>query len=294
LASAALLLLLLLMPLPQAGRWAAALGDLAHAPTFALVAALVHRALERRCGGRLAAALLSVVLLVGFGCATEIAQYFVGRYPSLRDLAADAAGAVAGTAWAASRTVASRPARVALPMLGGFLLLLVEIPPALILTDAVIQRVQMPQIASFEQPLELTRWHTWDCRIGRVPNHATDGDWSLEIDFQPARSPGIATPWMPDWSGYEELVFDVELDEGPPLDLVLKVLDQDDCTSPDDRFEELFHLVPGPRRICIPLSAVAAGPKHRRLDLGQIHSVQLTAVSPDAARTLFLDNIHLR
>jgi VanZ family protein len=294
LAFAALLLLALLIPLPHWGRESAALGDLAHAPVFAVFAAMVHRALRQRGGGRVVAALVSVALLVGFGCATEIGQYFVGRYPSLRDLAADTVGAIAGTAWAAGRTVATRSARVGLPMLGGFLLLIVEIPPTLILIDAVVQRAQMPQVASFEQPLEITRWYMWDCRVKRVKSHATEGDWSLEIDFQPARSPGIATAWTPpDWSEYEELVFDVELDEGGPLDLFVVVQDQDDCAS-EEGFEQVFHLVPGPRQIRIPLSAIAAGPRRRRLDLRQVRSFQLIAVNPDRARTLFLDNVHLR
>lgn len=288
--------LALLAPLPRGGREFGALGDLAHVPLFVVFAVAVHTLLERierlRPPHR---AMLTVGLVIALGCATEIGQYFVGRNPSLGDVARDALGAIAGTVWVMRRPVGSRVGRVGLATLVGVPLLTAAAMPALELIDAVFQWVDMPRIASFEQPLEVSRWWTWDSRIQRTRGHATDGSWSLRVDLLPGVYPGIGTPWPPrDWSGHDVLEFDVELDDGPPLNMVVKVEEADREELSEERFEQVFRLLPGRRHIEIPLSAVATAPRGRELDLRQIGFVQLFTVDLDRPRTLFLDNVRLR
>jgi hypothetical protein len=296
LAFVAMGVLALLVPLPHGGRECCALGDLMHVPLFALFAVAIHAALERI--EKLAwshRAMLTVGLLIGLGCATEIAQYFVGRSPSLGDVARDALGAVAGTAWAMRRPVGSRRGRTGLATLAVITLLIATAVPALELTDTALQWVEKPRIGSFEQPLEISRWQTWDCRIRRTRGHATDGSWSLRVDLLPGAYPGIGTPWPPrDWSGHEQFEFDVALDAGPPLDLVVKVEEADREVLSEERYEQVFHLLPGRRHIEISLAAIAAAPRGRELDLRQIGFLQLFTVDLDRPRTLFLDNVRLR
>ena len=288
--------LALLAPLPRGGRECGALGDLLHAPLFAVLAFVTHAALERiERLTRSHRALLTVGLLIGLGCATEIGQYFVGRTPSLGDVTRDTLGAIAGTAWAMRRFVGSRIGRAGLATLASVLLLMAAVVPALELTDTVFQWDEMPRIASFEQPLEMSRWRTWDCQIRRTRGHATDGSWSLRVDLSPGVFPGIGTFWPPrDWSDYEVFEFDVELGDGPPLDMVVKVEEADREPASAERFEQTFRFLPGRRHIEIPVSAIAAGPRGCALDLRRIGFVQLFTVDLDRPRTLFLDNVRLR
>ena len=291
-----LLTLLLLIPMPRGSRELGAVGDFLHAPTFAIFAALVFRVIHGRRGlGRLSTGALAWGLLAAFGLATEIIQSFVGRNPSWADVGTNMLGAAAGTLWAMSRTGVSRRAHAGLLAMAGLALLMAATRPALTLLDCQLQRLQMPQIASFEQPLEVDRWRTWRCHVRRTRDHATDGFWSLRANFRPGEFQGIGLPGLPpDWSPYEELVFDVTLGKGPPLDLVVKVTDKGNKGTIEDRFERAFPLTPGEHRIRIPLSAIAAGPETREIDLRRILFLQLFTCHLESPRMLFVDNVHLR
>lgn len=165
----------------------------------------------------------------------------------------------------------------------------------MVLTDACLQRLAMPQVASFEHPLELSRWTARECRVRRVRGHATHGSWALRLDMQPGVYPGIGTRYpLPDWSRYEELVFDIELDEGPPLDIIVKIEDEQHNHEHYDRFHRRVRLLPGRRRVRVALSGVVAAPRGREMDLRCISFLQFFTVHLDSPRTLYLDNIRLR
>ncbi len=286
----------LLAPLPRGGRMVGALGNGLHGPMFAVLAFFVFRAMVgfTRLGPR-AAAWLTGLSLVAFGAATEVAQYWVGRNFSLTDVVADGLGAVAGTLAAIAWGHPSRRSRRILFAFATGLIILCSIPAALTLVDTALQRRDFPVIGSFEQPLERIRWQTWWARPRRCREHATDGAWSLRVDLRPGDYPGIGTGVPgPDWSRYTELVFDIELDEGPPLDWLVKIADEGSDHTPADGFQRTFCLKPGRQRIVIPLADLQRGPRSRRLDLRQICSLHFFAVDLKNPRTIFLDNIRLR
>ncbi|MBN1911815.1 MAG: VanZ family protein [Pirellulales bacterium] len=292
---ASVLAILLVAPLPRLAREFGPLGNLAHAPTFALFAVLGFHAIERwRRWRPLSAGLATWAGLVMFGGMAEIVQFYVGRRPSFDDLLADALGAAAGLALIAGHRADSRIWRVVLPSLAVILVLSVSFPSLVVLTDALEQRTQTPLLSSFEKPRELSRWYAWDCRMRRVRQKATDGRWALCVELKPGKYPGVGMihPY-PDWTGYEYLVFDLDLKGDTPLDMHLKVEDEPSTREWEDRFEMVLHLQPGPNRIRAAIPLIAAGPVSRQLDLSVIHFIQLFAVNLKEPRTFYLDNVRL-
>jgi hypothetical protein len=56
----------------------------------------------------------------------------------------------------------------------------------------------------------------------------------------------------------------------------------------DDRYNRSFRLSPGENRIEIPLVDIAAGPRHRTLDLGRVQSLLLYAVDLPQPREIIV------
>lgn len=292
----ALLVVALIVPMSESSREITALCDFLHAPGFAVFAVLILAVLRRAMPRFPVLAVPTTwVLVAGFGFTTEVMQRFVGRDPSWQDVWADALGAGAGALWAGSRTASSRRLRLGIPVVCGLMLVVGGAKPLLLLTDACRQRFEMPKLASFEHSLELSRWIGRECRVKRVRSHATHGSWALRVDMQPGGYPGVALEYpLPDWSDYDELVFDVDLDNGPPLELTVKIEAWQHRGDYYDRFDQVVRLMPGRRRVRIALSDVAAGSRERALDLRSIRRLQLFAFRLDSHRTLHLDNLRLR
>lgn len=291
------LVLALVVPLPRSGyRFGAYVGDLFHGPVFAVLTVLLCRALLMwRVENRWIAAAAAWVALVAFGVATEVVQYFVGRNMSGHDLLADAAGATAGVLWELGRGQHWPAARRGLALAAALVLVLTAARPVLLLADCYWQHAEMPMLASFEHPLELSRWAPAESRLDRVQQHATDGQWSLRVDLAAGTYPGVSMMWTPrDWTGYSELAFDVHLDDGPPLAVVVKIVDEQTSWDASDRFERTVRLVPGENGVRIALAEVAAAPADRALDLTRVFLFQIFTVHPDRPRTLHLDHVHLR
>jgi hypothetical protein len=283
------------MPLPTGPREVDALLDLAHAPCFGLLAWIAWIGIRHRwhrwpCGP----ALLTWTGVILFGAAIEFAQGLTGRTPSWQDLLANGLGSGAALIWVSipgagsPRTRLSRLATVAI------LFTFASVPPILILTDSVIQRREWPRLASFEQPLELSRWTFQGCRATRSRDHATDGTWCLRLALDQATYPGATLVWpLHDWSNYTALEFDTYLEPGPPLDLVVKIEDQEHDGRYADRFHRSLHLVPGPHHVRIVLSEVERAPLGRKLDLTRVRRLQFFAVDLPAAVSMSMDNVRL-
>jgi len=114
------------------------------------------------------------------------------------------------------------------------------------------------------------------------------------MELQPGVYPGAALRWpVPDWSPYDELVFELCLDQGAPLDLVVKIVDATHNGEYEDRFHRKLRLEPGTREFRISLAEVAASPRGRQLDLRRIASLQFFTSKLGSARRVYLDNVHL-
>lgn len=285
---------LLLVPIPDGGRAMSTVPDLAHSPLFAVLAALLLGLVDRRVSNRGLAALAAWAVVVGFGTGMEVLQKAVGREFSRQDMLANAFGAAAGVLWMRAAGARSRGVCLGLWCAGGLLLAAGVVRPLLLLADVCRQRFEMPQLASFEDPLELTRWSARGARLQRVRRHATDGSWSLRVELRGGRFPGATMLWpVPDWSGAEELRLDLVLEHGPPLDLVVSVEDARNNGRYDDRFHRAFELTPGTRRVRIALADVAAAPRGREMDLHRIDKLRLVAIRPGRSRAFYVDNVRL-
>lgn len=285
--------LLLLAPLPAEARFVRALIDMGHAPLFATLAVIVLLACRQLAGRHFYRwAVIAWGLLIAFGWASEVAQGYTGRGPSLQDALANTVGASAGVLWYLSRQSTWRWLGLAL---AGALLLVGEAYPLSNFGDTLWQYYQMPVIATFESPTELFRWQSNRSTIGRVREHATEGTWALRIDLEPSQHPGAAMDSPPaNWSGYEELLVDLFLADGPPVTLVVKVEDRWHNHDPSDRFERRFKLGPGPQTLRFSLADIAAAPADRELDLQNVSFVQFYVVQLTEPRTLYLDHIRLQ
>jgi hypothetical protein len=284
------------MPLPSEGREAGAFLDLAHAPAFGVLTwaawcgfrpRLPHWPLRR------ALAIWAAVVLVG--AAIELLQGLTGRSPSWHDLLANGLGS--GAALIGISTPRAASPRVRLSRLAAIVVLFAipSVSPLLILTDSFIQLQERPRLASFEQPLELSRWEFDGCRATRSRNHATDGTWSLRLVMDRGTYPAATLAWpVRDWSAYTALEFDVYLESGPAVDLVLKIEDSAHDGRYADRFHRTVHLVPGPHRVRIPLSEVEEAPLGRKLDLARVRRLQVFAVHLPSTVTVYLDDVRLK
>lgn len=290
-----LLIVGLLVPSPFEGRLAGVVGDSVHGFAFAVFAWLLYRLLVGLSGSSpRGAAWIVCVSLIVFGVLTEVAQYFVGRSFSIKDIASDSLGAVAGTFCAIAWTTPEKRTRRKLVAAAAGLLL-VGLTPALAgLVDIVYQYRDFPTLASFEQPLERLRWRVVSSRMRRSPEHATDGKWSARVDLQPGDYSGFGmTAPAADWTGYQQLVFDVTLDEGPPVDVALVIGDRPAKLLVAECFERRLRLEPGLQQIVIPLADVERGPGTRRFDMTRMDFIWFAAIGLKQPRTLFLDHLRL-
>ncbi|MHC4405927.1 MAG: VanZ family protein [Planctomycetota bacterium] len=291
----ALLVLVFVIPVPKGGRVVNAAGDVLHALLFAGLAVLLYHLVgEKARLSVFSTMLVCWALVVGFGVATEAMQSLVGRNTSWHDVWTDAFGGGAGILWARSRGVASRAVWWGV-LAGGCAVFLVAVAhPLLVLTDSALQRLEMPRLASFEHPLELSRWVWRDCQLQRTRRRATHGRWALRMDLKPGRYPGVSLIHpVPDWSGFRTLVIDAHVTHGPPLDLAVTIKDREHNKEYYDRFNRTIRLPPGDHQIRIALREVANAPRGREMDLREVAILSLFTVSLDSPRTLYLDNIRL-
>ena len=304
---AALVMALLLMPVPIITRQGAALMDLAHAPLFGLVTLVAFFQLPPVLRSVRSAIVIGIAMTTVSGL-IELAQELTGRSSSWSDLWANVLGVTAALCLGFARQSASTRRRSLLAASAVAALVVASLPGSVTLWDAWRQRRDLPMIASFEDRLELSRWRFMLARGELSRAHVTAGQFSLRIDLLPGEYPGVFMLWPPnDWRGAlrgpgvaspgnsaAALVFDVWLSEGRPLDVVVKIVDLDhNYGHPSDRYEQPTRVPAGTHRLSIPLDVIAHAPISRPMDLSQIRLLQFYVEFLDRPRTLFVDNIHL-
>ena len=290
-----LLLLALVIPVPELGRELDNILDMLHTPIFALLGFALFLFLHKRVkfsNGRLM--LLCWVSVFSFGVFIEVAQPLIGRSASWQDIWADGCGALAGVIWAAwfVSPVTRRTAPTVIAV--GVVLLFGTARPLVEIFDAARQRWEMPQLASFESQLELTRWSGLAQRIERTNDHATHGSWSIRVDLLPSKYPSLTMVHpVPDWSSYDELVFDIFV-TSQRFHLIIKIEDRQHNGEYFDRFHQVERLPPGRHEIRVALSGVRAAPRDREMDLRQITALSLFMDGPKTKKTFFVDNFRLQ
>lgn len=279
---------LLLLPLPQLGRAGATFLDLAHAPACAMLAVVIHLFLRSR-GATFRTHLAVFALLLVFCAGTEVAQGWIGRDSNWWDLLSNVLGTCIGSSW-----FLLGPRRSLLVGLSCLLLTVAWARPSAVLYDGVLRHRQFPTVASFEQPVELLRWHALDAEMQRTSQHVAEGKRALKVTLCPGTYPGVILfePY-PDWRAYDQLEMSIWLEGEEPFELWIKIEDEEHDGAYQDRFHEKLVLQPGDNHIRTLLSKVRTAPATREMNLSQISVLQLFAVKLTQSRTMFVDHIRV-
>lgn len=290
----------LAVPLPKIGRIAESVADLAHPVLFAALTACLYAVLRRRLKlSKLSAAAWAAIVIAAFGLVSEIAQAFLGRNASWQDFLADLCGGGAALALVTDphqastvdrwSTAARRMAAVACLAMG-------FARPLTVFLDELLARGEMPVLASFEHPWQMSRWFFHACHASRVDEHATHGRYALRLDIEASKWPGpmFTLPLgCRDWRRARRLSFDLYVGEDQPLKLWVKILDQAQDGRASDRYEREFTLPAGATHFVISAEELREAPREREMDLSRIRRFQLYTLDLPQPRTLYLDNLRL-
>lgn len=208
----------LLVPMPVSGRMAGSIGNMAHAPLFAgltmLTLVLLQTMRPQRFGSStwIKRLLLVAATLFVAGILVEMLQGMIGRSASVHDAIANGLGILAASAWFVAGGLSPSVGRRSLQLLGAIFIGLTWWGPIEIIRDCLKVESDFPRIASFETPIEITRWHFNRGRRGRTTSNVTDGEFALRWSPKDAPHPAMTLLEVAsDWSDVETLELDIVL-----------------------------------------------------------------------------------
>ncbi|MCK4306168.1 MAG: VanZ family protein [Candidatus Eisenbacteria sp.] len=249
-------------------------------------------------------ALIATCLIAG---ATESVQYFTARDADIMDFMRDLAGAVSflaicwsfdsncGRVWrkCGNKTI------LLFRLFGVLLLLTAFVPLALWGCAYLHRRAAFPQICSFESYWERRFLEAQDAILQFVAPppgwKAADGDRVAKLTLTPAEYPGVAVvePY-PDWRGYESLGFEVYSELQDTVSLVIRINDIHHTESYYDRYNKAIKVAPGVNQFRLSLEDIRTAPREREMDMRNVSTIVLFALSPTEAFSVYVDDIHLR
>lgn len=290
---AALVASLLVYRPGDAGAWWQALFEWLHVPVFAGITAIAYFSTPTGLGsGRRVA--YTLALSAGLAILTEVAQIPMARSAELSDVVSDLAGsAIALFVVLAAGRKDSRRFVLAAAAAG--------------LTAATLT------------PLARTTWafHVRDTYFpivfkGNTHNEAFvtgqgaalgggfDSSRQLaftEVTFLDERWPGIEIHDLHgDWRPYDTMTVQLTVEEGGPVDLVIRVHDRRHRSGQGgygDRFNRTFALVPGLHTLEIPIAEIRSSPAGREMDLNQVDAIFLFTTREFAGRRIRLYEVRL-
>ena len=285
---------LLLAPLPTKGRITHAVLDYCHVGVGALLALALWIVVRPRLRlGDVPLALGLQVAATGVGLVIEKVQGMTGRDASWVDAGTNAVGAAIMLLLILAARGRARPLGLTGLVIAALLLAAAWLPGRQVY-DALRQRQAFPMLASFEDELELSRWRFQEAAGRIVRAHGTHGPESLRVDLGPGEYPGVSFVWPPpDWSDHAAIAFDIHVDEGAPLPLIVKVEDRAHDKTYYDRFHEELLLEPGKHQVRIDTAKIRDGIRGRKLDLQDITVMQLFLDGLASARVIHVDNVRL-
>lgn len=291
----ALVMLVLLGQLPFKARWASALTDFAHVPTFAVltlvILALLRQTLSRRGGNFARDCALAVALALVVGVLIEVVQGAIGRDASTADVMRDALGALLAIGFLAFFRAGNhaatwpRPVRIA-GLLTAVLCSVAALAPLGVAAAAYLERNRnFPVLADFASPLG-----------------AYFLNYSDEIEVEPEKLPrkltGAAAPvhcvhvriangrkwWglfltepLPDWRGYDRLALDIANPTDAPLVLSLRIRDRSQLRASKAGYSTRLTIAPRSREVTtVPLDGFTTRGGTRLVDARNVGLVLLS------------------
>lgn len=166
-------------------------------------------------------------------------------------------------------------------------------------------------LCSFERPEELQSIHASHARVARLKNYATQGHYSLQIDFDAVERPEIEFPAAAiksDWRPFGTLALDAKNPSDEALGFSIEVEDATGArTAAHSQFEmgrresESYAMAlnsPSPLDMGMRGEPQIPGFRmlmedHHPVDLARIAKIRIFLVNPKRPRTLVIDNIRL-
>lgn len=280
------LLVLLLMPMTQTTIWFDAIQDVSHIILFGMLSLLVIETLRRK--SRLPILpryVLTFVMVVFFGIASEIIQNYTGRDPDIGDVMRDAGGEFIALALYALTDLQIRWGNRSggwikkLLLYSAICLFLVMLFPFFRTIAAYDARnKQMPELCNFKNPLQSTFVKTKNAvfQIQRISNsHQAPG---ISLMFLPGNYSGlIINEPYPDWRPYRNLILTITLPDLDSAAVQLRIDDAIHNEQYEDRFNGTMLLHTGINNIKIPLQTIQNGLKSRPMHMNKIRSLMIFA-----------------
>jgi hypothetical protein len=303
----------LLMPIPIAGRAAAAVGNLFHAPMFGSLVVIGLWAwnqfksipvgtfhYKRQIIGR---AFVMVLMMSVCGVLMEAMQALTSRSSSIHDALANLSGATAGAAIYVGYEFRSRSNGIRRYLVWSIAGLIASLCLWWASKDAVatlvdVRRVttRFPILSSFETDSEFRRWYFRESWRSPGDIGVTHGKRSMRVRYDVTDFPGPTLVEMyPDWTSMKALCLDVTVDKNAAdlvVRLVVKVTDGAHDGTHEDTFHQTFELRRGESRsIQIDRDSLVAGPDTRELDLRDIRYLDLMLDRPSTPTVVFFDHV---
>ncbi|MFG0263997.1 MAG: antibiotic resistance protein VanZ [Rhodopirellula sp. JB055] len=256
--------------------------------------------------------LVATTLFVA-GVLVEMIQGMVGRSATVHDTLANGLGILAASVWFVASGLASTLWRRSLQWLGILFIATTWWGSFQIIRDCLKVESDFPQIASFETPIEITRWHFDRGWRGQTQSNVTDGQFALRWKPKDAPHPAMTLLEVAsDWSDVETLELDIVLNAtssleppaapaselGLPVDrtweLIVKVIDEDHRDYHNDVAKHFVTLRAGePQHVIFPRQSILHGPDDRQLDLSRIKMISLLIDRPGPGVEIDVDHIHV-
>lgn len=308
---ALLLAAVLLLSLPDKLYWHRVVQNAGHGAVFASIAVLLllirpgHPVTQQR---SLRQYLGAFGLATALGIATELLQrYLPERHVSGLDVLNDAAGAALGLAAVAwlDRRAAATPtthgaapaATVAAVALVAFVVLGWE--PFQCLRAYAERHRAFPTLAPSGAHADAEFVAARNATLAREalpPAWRRPGEPpALKLAFTAGSRPALElVEAKPDWRGYSVLALDLTNPGPHPARFTLRVLDRQHDWSHADRLNLPLTIAPATRTtVRVPLSAIAAAPERRELDLAAVANVLLFAPQPLAGEAFYVSRVWL-
>lgn len=264
------------------------LWDFAHFPLFiciTLTCYLFFKPLQRMVFEiRLFYILLFTLLL---GAVFEVIQVMVGRYFQWQDIYWDISGAMCAVLLLNYR--APRKYRYSFTM--GIMVFIIitaisSIPLTTSLLDEYQARRDFPVLADFSSTLQLGRF-------SRRSNF-TLTDRGLEISLTTGRYSGFSFNYFPrDWSVYNGVKILLHNHESDAILFTCRIHDLEHNQKYEDRFNQVYSVLPGEFVIQINFEDVRIAPKGRILDLTRVRGLICFTSNLIEGKTVTLEKILL-
>jgi len=296
-----------LLPRPSKSLWWHVVYDAGHVPLFGLFSlvvlgltlTLVRRPQEHHPRHYVFAFGVTVVA----GCLIEVLQWGApARTAALLDVVRNMAGSAAFLLLAATfdpLMAAVAGPRKTLLRAAAVLLIAVSLIPVGIAGAAIVRRnAAFPRLSEFE-----TRFGRYllDARNVEIESPPLRRPWSSEpvpvnarVTFRPD-SPAVLvfrSPY-PDWTDYERLEFTIFSELDRPVELSLKIVDEERLPTLGDVFLDVLTIEPGVNEIVIPLSRVRDLDSGREMDLTRVHRILLFTTEAGEPFSVWMDDLRL-